>query len=71
MTLQELKAHADALPPADRAELADYIWSSFDEPADDEEFNRELDRRLEDYKAGRLESYSLEETMAFLRRGKQ
>ena len=69
MTLQELKTHAEALPWVEREELADCLWQSLDAPPHDEEFDRELARRLAEYDAGRDPGATREEAMAELRRG--
>ena len=52
----ELLKSALALPPAEREQLADGLWASFDPPGDyggltEDEFAAELDRRAAELKA--------------------
>jgi putative addiction module component (TIGR02574 family) len=68
---RELFARALKLPPALREGIAIDLLESVDEPADEEAeekaWREELARRIESVQNGTAKTYSVEETMAYLR----
>jgi putative addiction module component (TIGR02574 family) len=67
----DLYEQAAELPPNDRAELAGLLLESLDHPppADHEEaWAREIERRMADYRAGRVKTISWQEVRAQLHR---
>ena len=67
---------AKLLPPKVREQLAEELWASLDEdaPCEVSELEamqlEEVRRRLEDYRAGREQSYSAEEVREYVRAGR-
>lgn len=69
--VRELYEQAAELPPNDRAELAGLLLQSLeDRPAADTEqaWAREIERRMTDYRAGRVKTLSWQEVRAHLHR---
>ena len=70
MTVEELKTHLSTLPEQDRAELANFLLDSLDDP--DIEFNpefaAELDRRVAEIENGQAEGRPAEVVFAELRK---
>ncbi|MBI2496608.1 MAG: addiction module protein [Opitutae bacterium] len=67
---EKLKPQLTALPPGDRAELAHYLLSSLDGPADpgaEQAWEAELARRAAEIRAGRAEGRPAAEAFAELR----
>lgn len=58
------------LPPLDKARLVDELLSSLDEPdeAIDALWRKEVDDRIEAYRAGKLQSVSLADVLAKYRK---
>jgi len=70
MSVAELKQLALALPPEDRADLAEVLWESLDEtvPPISDEFLRELERRDKEMESGEVVGHTHEEVMAEAKR---
>lgn len=69
--VEELYEQATALPPADRAELAGLLLESIeDEPEEgvEEAWAAEIERRIADYRAGRVRMIPWSEARAYLHR---
>lgn len=69
--VQELYEQASELPPQDRAELAGLLLESLEEPADadvQDAWAAEIERRMADYRAGRINTVSWQELRAHLHR---
>ncbi|HYC93448.1 MAG TPA: addiction module protein [Thermoanaerobaculia bacterium] len=69
--VRDLYAEAAELPPSDRAELAGLLLESLeDHPAVDHEeaWAREIERRMADYRAGRVKTLSWQEVRSHLHR---
>lgn len=69
-TVDQLKATLAGLPSSDRAELAHYLLVSLDAPAADDDqvaWNAELDRRVDDVRAGKVTVIPLESVVKELR----
>jgi putative addiction module component (TIGR02574 family) len=69
--LQELYDKAAALPPEQRAELAELLLDTLDRAGDQEiadAWAGEIEQRLADYRAGRVTTVSWEEVRAHLQR---
>jgi putative addiction module component (TIGR02574 family) len=69
--VEVLYEQASQLPEADRAELAGKLLESIEEPADDgveEAWSAEIERRLADYRAGRVKTIPWSEVRAQLHR---
>jgi putative addiction module component (TIGR02574 family) len=62
----DLIKQALALPPGERIELIEQVLNSLDQPdeAIDKLWAEEAERRLEDYRSGKMESVSMEDVMA-------
>jgi putative addiction module component (TIGR02574 family) len=72
--VEELYAKASELSPSDRAELAGLLLESIDEPPDEGVENAwaaEIERRMADYRAGRVKTISWSEVRARLHRSKR
>ena len=70
MSAAELKQLALALPPEERADLAEVLWESLDDtvPPISDEFLRELERRDEEMDSGKVIGRTHEEVMAEAKR---
>jgi putative addiction module component (TIGR02574 family) len=69
-TLETLKSQLVALPPGDRAELADFLIDSLEEESEgdvDATWNAELDRRMADIRSGQVTGKPAEQIFAELR----
>ena len=69
--LRELYEKASELPANERAELAGLLLQSLDEPKSanaEEAWAREIERRMADYRAGKITTISWEEVRAHLHR---
>jgi len=69
--VEELYEQASHLPAEDRAELAGKLLESIEEPADDgveEAWAAEIERRMTDYRAGKVKTIPWAEVRAFLHR---
>ena len=68
--VQELYEKASELPAADRAELAGLLLDSLEEPEEgvEEAWAAEIERRMDDFDAGRAETISWAELRAHLHR---
>jgi len=68
--VQELYEKASGLPAADRAELAGLLLDSLEEPEEgvEEAWAAEIERRMDDFDAGRAETISWAELRAHLHR---
>ncbi|HUP62656.1 MAG TPA: addiction module protein [Thermoanaerobaculia bacterium] len=69
--VEELYAKASELPPADRAELAGLLLGSIEEERDEgveEAWAAEIERRMADYRAGRVKTIPWSEVRARLHR---
>ena len=68
--IRELEAAALALPPGDRARLAERLLQSLDDEAEEVEaaWVAEVQDRLARFRAGELEARPVEEVMAEARR---
>ena len=69
--VDELYGRAIDLSPEDRAELAGLLLQSIEEPADEgveEAWAAEIERRLAEYRAGRVKSIPWSEARAYLHR---
>ena len=69
--VEELYAKASELPPGERAELAGLLLESIEEERDEgveEAWAAEIERRLEDYRAGRVKTIPWSEVRARLHR---
>ncbi|HUP59771.1 MAG TPA: addiction module protein [Thermoanaerobaculia bacterium] len=69
--VQELYAKAAELPPGERAELAGLLLESIEEVRDEgveEAWAAEIQRRMEDYRAGRVKTIPWAEVRARLHR---
>ena len=70
-TVRDLYEKASELPPNDRAELAGLLLESLEEPAIEgveEAWASEIERRMSDYRAGRVKTISWQEVRAHLHR---
>jgi putative addiction module component (TIGR02574 family) len=69
--IEELYEQASRLPAEDRAELAGKLLESIEEPADEgveEAWAAEIERRMSDYRAGRVKTIPWAEVRAHLHR---
>ena len=69
--VRELYAEASELNPNDRAELAGLLLESIEEPVDEgveEAWAAEIERRMADYRAGRVKTIPWSEVRARLHR---
>ena len=69
--VQDLYEKASELPPEDRAELAGLLLESLEEqrePGLEEAWASEIERRMADYRAGRVKTLSWQEVRAHLHR---
>lgn len=69
--VEELYEQASQLPEHDRAELAGKLLESIEDPADEgveEAWAAEIERRMADYRAGRVKTTSWSEVRAHLHR---
>ena len=69
--VQELYEKASELAPNDRAELAGLLLESIEEPADEgveEAWAAEIERRMADFRAGRVKTIPWSELRARLHR---
>jgi putative addiction module component (TIGR02574 family) len=69
--VEELYEQASQLPEADRAELAGLLLESIDDPPDqgvEEAWAAEIERRLGEYRAGRVKTIPWSEVRAHLHR---
>lgn len=69
--IRELYAEASELNPSDRAELAGLLLESIDEPVDDgieEAWAAEIERRMAEYRAGKVKTIPWSEVRARLHR---
>jgi putative addiction module component (TIGR02574 family) len=69
--VEELYEQASQLPEEDRAELAGKLLESIEDPPDDgleEAWAAEIERRMADYRAGRVKTISWSEVRARLHR---
>jgi putative addiction module component (TIGR02574 family) len=70
-TVQDLYEKASELPPQDRAELAGLLLESLEQPTDadiQDAWAAEIERRMADYRAGRIKTVSWQELRAHLHR---
>jgi putative addiction module component (TIGR02574 family) len=68
--LETLKSQLVALPPGDRAELADFLIDTLEEESEgniDATWNAELDRRMADIRSGQVTGKPAEQVFAELR----
>lgn len=66
--LDKLQAEAMALPPEERAELAERLWTSIEPQADiDAAWDEEIARRVADLEAGRTVGIPAEHVLAEVR----
>ena len=71
MTVQELHAEAAKLPPEQAAELIDLLLVdtySKPDPAIDEAWGREIDRRIAELESGKVKGIPAEEVFAEVRK---
>lgn len=69
--VKELYEQASQLSAEDRAQLAGMLLESIEEPADEgveEAWAAEIERRMADYRAGRMKTISWSEVRAHLHR---
>ncbi len=69
--VEELYEEASQLPEADRAELAGLLLESIEDPSDEgveEAWAAEIERRLADYRAGRVKTIPWSAVRAHLHR---
>ena len=69
--VDELYERAIGLSPEERAELAGLLLQSIEEPADEgveEAWAAEIERRMAEYRAGRVKSISWADARAYLHR---
>jgi putative addiction module component (TIGR02574 family) len=69
--VRDLYDAASELPPEDRAELAGMLLESLDaqrDPAAEEGWAAEIERRMADYRAGRVKTLSWQEVRSHLHR---
>jgi len=69
--VRELYAEASELNPSDRAELAGLLLQSIEEPVDEsieDAWAAEIERRMADYRAGRVKTIPWSEVRARLHR---
>jgi putative addiction module component (TIGR02574 family) len=69
--VRDLYAEAAELPPNERAELAGLLLESLEDqpPIDNQEaWAQEIERRMADYRAGRVKTISWQEVRAHLHR---
>ena len=69
--VEELYEQASHLPEEDRAELAGLLLESIEDPPDEgveEAWAAEIDRRMADYRAGRVKTIPWSEVRAHLHR---
>ena len=67
---RDLFERAKALPPAERAALADALYATLEEPASDEDLaaeRAELERRILDVEEGRVKPVPFDEALAQVR----
>lgn len=68
LTDQEIVAAAMKLPPEERADLAEWLWISVDDPdAVAAAWEAEIERRVAQLDAGEVESIPFEQVLAELR----
>jgi putative addiction module component (TIGR02574 family) len=69
LTLEQLKEAAAALPDGERAELAEFLLESLgpEDNGSEEDFDRELGRRMEEMRSGKAKGIPGEEVLARLR----
>lgn len=68
MTYKEIMSEAMKLPPQERADLADRLWISVDTPqAVAAEWDAEIERRVAQLDAGKVEPIPFEQVIAELR----
>lgn len=70
--VEELYEQASQLPTEDRAELAGRLLESIEDPPDDgveEAWAAEIERRMVEYRAGRVKTIPWAEVRAHLHRG--
>jgi putative addiction module component (TIGR02574 family) len=71
-SIRDLYEKASELPPDQRAELAGLLLESLEDRRDDdgieEAWAREIERRMADYRAGRIKTISWQEVRAQLHR---
>lgn len=67
---QEILHRALALPPVEKARIVDQLLSSLNEPDEgiDALWRKEVEDRIEAFRAGTLKSVSLEEVLAKYRK---
>lgn len=69
--VEELYEQASQLPADDRAELAGRLLESIEDPSDEDveqSWAAEIERRMTDYRAGRVKTISWSEVRAHLHR---
>jgi putative addiction module component (TIGR02574 family) len=69
--VEELYEQASQLPQADRAELAGLLLESIEDPSDEgveEAWAAEIERRMAEYRAGRVKTIPWSEVRAHLHR---
>lgn len=69
--VRDLYQKAAELPPNERAELAGLLLESLDDersPAAEEAWAAEIERRMSEYRAGRIKTVSWQEVRAHLHR---
>ncbi|HEX7149992.1 MAG TPA: addiction module protein [Thermoanaerobaculia bacterium] len=69
--VEELYEQASRLPAEERAELAGLLLESIEDPADEgveEAWAAEIERRMADFRAGRVETISWSDVRAHLHR---
>lgn len=69
--VEELYEQASRLPEAERAELAGLLLESIEDPADEgveEAWAAEIERRMAEYRAGRVKTIPWSEVRAHLHR---
>jgi putative addiction module component (TIGR02574 family) len=69
--VRELYEEASGLPPNDRAELAGLLLESLEDQSasgTEEAWAREIERRMADYRSGRVKTLSWQEVRAHLHR---
>ena len=70
-TVLELAERGRALSPEERARLVDLLLASLDESATAsvaDAWDREIERRIDAYRAGEVEAYDLEDVLEEARR---
>ena len=69
--VRDLYEKASELPPNDRAELAGLLLESLEGPpaaSAEEAWEKEIERRMADYRAGRINTLSWQEVRAHIHR---